>query len=250
MPSAPARSSLSGVREVPITVTPSTSASCAAAVPTPLPIACTSTLSPPRTRACRTMASHAVRNASGIAAASTYVMLSSTAIASAWCTTTYSAWAPPPTSPITRSPRDQYVTPRPTSTISPAYSSPGMSSGQPAGAGYLPARWLRSARLRPAAWTRTRIWPSCGTGVGRSSMESEGRMSARMVRRYTNGPAVAQTAAAQRAADSADHEWSVTDGDCRSSRGRSGRGLQDDPSRPVRGPMGRGWDNETVSDGH
>ena len=61
-----------------------------------------------------------------------------------------SAWAPPPTSAITRSPTANRVTRAPTAATSPAISRPGMSCGHPGGAGYPPARWLRSAPLTPA----------------------------------------------------------------------------------------------------
>src|SRR4051812_17479907 len=57
---------------------------------------------------------------------------------------------------MTRSPTFQREAPR-TASTSPAYSSPGMSAGQPCGAEYWPRRWTRSARLSPAACTRTRM---------------------------------------------------------------------------------------------
>ena len=134
-PRARACASLAALREVPATVAPMRFASCTAAVPTPLPTAWISTRSPATSRPRATSASHAVRNASGIAAASVYAIPSGTAIVSSACTTTNSAWAPPPTSPMTRSPTCHRVTPGPSASTSPAYSRPGMSAGQPAGAG-------------------------------------------------------------------------------------------------------------------
>ena len=70
MPSALARASLAAVRAVPSDRADSARAICTAAVPTPLPTAWMSTVSPAPSPACVTIASHAVMNASGIAAAS------------------------------------------------------------------------------------------------------------------------------------------------------------------------------------
>ena len=50
-------------------------------------------------------------------------------------TTASSAWPPPATIDITRSPGSKRCTPGPHSTTSPASSSPGMSCGAPGGAG-------------------------------------------------------------------------------------------------------------------
>ena len=85
------RSILSGVRAVPTAVAPIACASCTAAVPTPLPHALTSNVSPARSSACVTIASCAVTNASGTAAASSNAMPSGIlASARSWLTT-YSA---------------------------------------------------------------------------------------------------------------------------------------------------------------
>ena len=54
-------------------------------------------------------------------------------------------------------------------TTSPASSSPGMSGGEPGGAGYMPRRCIMSAPLSPAARTRTRTSPRPGSGSGWSS---------------------------------------------------------------------------------
>src|SRR5204862_368202 len=48
--------------------------------------------------------------------------------------TTYSAWAPPATIPITRSPSQGVATADPTVSTTPANSMPGMSGGAPGGA--------------------------------------------------------------------------------------------------------------------
>ena len=66
-----ARSSLSDVLDVPITVAPARTASCTAAVPTPLPTACTRSVSPVTRPSCRNAASNAVMKTSGIAPALT-----------------------------------------------------------------------------------------------------------------------------------------------------------------------------------
>ena len=80
---------------------------------------------------------------------------------------TSSACAPPPTTAMTRSPTTKRSTPGPTAVTTPASSRPGMSAGQPGGAGYKPALWSRSALFRPAAWTRTSTSPVPATGSGR-----------------------------------------------------------------------------------
>src|SRR6266508_4796026 len=65
---------------------------------------------------------------------------------------------------MTRSPTENRVTPGPTSTTSPARSSPGMSGGVPGGGGYRPSRWSTSARETPAARTSTSNSPAAGRG--------------------------------------------------------------------------------------
>ena len=76
------------------------------------------------------------------------------------------AWAPPPTTAITRSPGRKRVTCRPAATTTPASSMPGMSWGQPGGAGYRPRRWSRSAALTPAAGHGHRQLGVAGHRVG------------------------------------------------------------------------------------
>ena len=56
-------------------------------------------------------------------------------IAARSCTTASSAWAPPPTTAITRSPSAKRPAAGPAATTSPASSTPGMSAGEPGGAG-------------------------------------------------------------------------------------------------------------------
>src|SRR5215210_1159962 len=70
---------------------------------------------------------------------------------------------------MTRSPSEKRSAPGPRATTSPASSRPGMSGGEPGGAGYRPRRWSMSAPFRPAARTRTRISPAPGSGSGCSS---------------------------------------------------------------------------------
>ena len=117
-------------------------------------------------------ASWAVQKTSGNPPASGQGSASGTA--SAWDSSTRAtvAWAPPPTTAMTRSPGPNSVTCRPTATTSPAISMPGMSCGHPGGAGYVPARCTRSAPLRPAARTATRSSVSPQTGSSRSSQDS------------------------------------------------------------------------------
>ena len=62
-------------------------------------------------------------------------IVAGTGIAVRSCTTASSAWPPPATIDITRSPGSKRWTPGPHSTTSPASSSPGMSCGAPGGAG-------------------------------------------------------------------------------------------------------------------
>ena len=80
-------------------------------------------------------ASWAVEKASGNPPASAQPTVSGTASACVSSTTARVAWAPPPTTAITRSPGAKRVTRRPTPATTPASSSPGMSAGEPAGAG-------------------------------------------------------------------------------------------------------------------
>src|SRR4051794_10770672 len=70
---------------------------------------------------------------------------------------------------MTRSPSSKRSAPGPRATTTPASSSPGISGGDPGGAGYMPRRCIMSAPLMPAALTRTRISPDPGSGSGWSS---------------------------------------------------------------------------------
>ena len=60
---------------------------------------------------------------------------SGTGIAARSCTTASSAWPPPPTIAMTRSPSSKRLASGPSAATSPASSSPGMSGGEPGGAG-------------------------------------------------------------------------------------------------------------------
>ncbi len=80
----------------------------------------------------------------------------------------------PPVRPRRRSPshgrrRRSVLAPGPSAWTSPASSKPGMSAGEPGGAGYSPRRCIMSAPLIPAARTRTSTSPTPGTGSGCSS---------------------------------------------------------------------------------
>ena len=100
---------------------------CTPATPTPDPTAWISTRSPACRLHCRS-ASWAVMNTSGVAPASCQLSDSGTFRASRCGTLTSSAYPPPATSPITRSPGANPSTRAPASTTSPAYSSPGISN--------------------------------------------------------------------------------------------------------------------------
>ena len=60
---------------------------------------------------------------------------SGTGMAARSCTTASSAWPPPPTTAMTRSPSEKRRAFGPVATTSPASSRPGMSGGEPGGAG-------------------------------------------------------------------------------------------------------------------
>ena len=85
--------------------------------------------------ACVKSASWAVVKTSGTPPAGGQSRRSGTAISVRSWTTASSAWPPPPTIPITRSPSAKRVAPGPSSATSPASSRPGMSAGEPGGAG-------------------------------------------------------------------------------------------------------------------
>ena len=144
--------------------TPADWVNCTAAVPTPLPTAWIRTVSPSERFIWRKRASKAVMKTSGIAPASSVPTPAGTRTAVRSWATTNSAYPPPPTIPMTRSPFFQRVTSGPTASTVPEYSRPGMSSGEPGGAGYFPTRCRRSARFNPDALTRTRICLSPGWG--------------------------------------------------------------------------------------
>jgi len=74
-------------------------------------------------------------NTSGKPPASSQVMFSGTSMALPSSTTINSAWAPPPTRAMTRSPMPKRRTSEPVPITSPANSIPGMSWGYPGGAG-------------------------------------------------------------------------------------------------------------------
>ena len=99
--------------------------SCTAAIPTPPAAPCTSSRSPTVRRACEKSASWAVVKTSGTPPAAVQSSSSGTGIAADSWTTASSAWPPPATTAITRSPGSKRVTPRPTSATSPASSRPG-----------------------------------------------------------------------------------------------------------------------------
>jgi hypothetical protein len=80
-------------------------------------------------------ASLAVVNTSGTPPAACQSSSSGTGMATRSWTTASSAWPPPATIAITRSPGSKRCTPSPTASTSPASSSPGMSAGAPGGAG-------------------------------------------------------------------------------------------------------------------
>ena len=127
----PAASSFSAVRVVPKATAPRHVATCTAARPTPLPTAWMSTDSPAASAACVISASCAVMNASGNAAAAVKSRpVRNRRRGHRGAPRTYSAYEPPPTIPITRSPARHPLTPSPVSAISPANSSPGMSAGR------------------------------------------------------------------------------------------------------------------------
>jgi hypothetical protein len=80
-------------------------------------------------------ASCAVVNTSGKPPASAHETVSGTGLAVRSWTSASSAWPPPPTSAMTRSPGWWSKTPGPMAATSPASSSPRMSGGLPGGAG-------------------------------------------------------------------------------------------------------------------
>ena len=104
-------------------------------MPTPPAPPCTSSRSPGARPAWVKTASCAVVKTSGKPPAAGQSSASGTGIAARSCTVASSAWPPPPTTAITRSPSSKRVAPGPSAATSPASSRPGMSCGEPGGAG-------------------------------------------------------------------------------------------------------------------
>lgn len=129
------RSWSSGRRTLATTCAPDTAATWTMAVPTPPAAPVINTRSPARTPTWVTRPSQAVLNASGKPAASSHDSPSGTARRRSAGTVIRSAWPPPPTNAITRSPGATPTTPGPTCSTSPATSRPGTSAGHPGGAG-------------------------------------------------------------------------------------------------------------------
>src|SRR6185312_770455 len=123
------------LRTVAVTRAPTAAPSWIAAVPTPPAPPCTSSRSPGCKPTCGKSASWAVAKTSGKPPACGQSSAEGTGISIRSCTTASSACPPPPTIAITRSPASKRAAPGPFSTTSPAISSPGMSGGQPGGAG-------------------------------------------------------------------------------------------------------------------
>ena len=103
-PSSETASRESGLRTDAVTCAPAARASWIAAVPTPPAAPCTSSRSPGRSRACVKIASCAVVKTSGRPPASGKPTPSGTGMSWRSWTTASSAWPPPPTMPMTRSP--------------------------------------------------------------------------------------------------------------------------------------------------
>ena len=157
-------------------------------------------------------ASCAVVKTSGKPPAAGHSSAAGTGISRRSLTTASSACPPPPTTAITRSPSANRSAPAPSAATSPASSIPGMSCGDPGGAGYRPRRCEMSPPFSPAARTRTSTSPFAGTGSGCSSMTI---FSSRMVTARTG---VKHRQAARRAARP--QGWAPTATDMGSSRGR------------------------------
>src|ERR1700683_273668 len=184
---APSSATASRWRSLPTVAVPRAPAarpSWIAAVPTPPAPPCTSRRSPLRSCACVKRESCAVAKTSGTPPAALQSSASSTGISWRSCTRHSSACAPPPTIAITRAPTSKRSTPRPSAATSPANSIPGMSCGEPGGAGYSPRRCIMSAPFRPAACTRTSTSPSpgCGSGCCSTTMSLSRMVTARTAR--------------------------------------------------------------------
>ncbi|CAB4895510.1 unannotated protein [freshwater metagenome] len=139
-------------------------------MPTPDAPACTNAQRPDVSPPCRTSASHAVKKTSGIAAASAREMLPGTANNCRSWVQMYSAYAPPDSIAITRSPIFHILTRSPIALTTPEYSRPGISrKPAPRGSGYPPIRCKMSARLSAVARICTCTSSGPGTGTGTSS---------------------------------------------------------------------------------
>jgi hypothetical protein len=160
---APRNASL---RTVAVTRAPARAASCTPAMPTPPAAPWTRTCSPSVSPHWLNRASWAVVNTSGKPPASGHGNPSGTGSASRSGTIASSAWPPPATTAITRSPVSKCWAPGPATTTSPAISRPGTSAGAPGGAGYNPIRWNMSGPFSPAARTATSSSPVPGSGSG------------------------------------------------------------------------------------
>eukprot|EP00964_Phaeocystis_antarctica_P079681 scaffold49657_cov65-Phaeocystis_antarctica.AAC.9 len=138
-----------------------------AATPTPEAAAWISTVSPAAAwPSCRLSA--AVSQASGTVAACAHDRARGLCITVAVCTDTYSAYPPPGTSAITRSPTWKPRAAAPRATTTPATSRP-RTSVTPLGTGDLPRRCIVSSRLIAVATTRMSTSSSAsalGTGHG------------------------------------------------------------------------------------
>ncbi len=128
-PSAATCSCSASLRTVAVTRAPAAAASWIAAVPTPPAAPWIRTRSPSVRWPCVKRASWAVVKTSGTPPAAGQSSDAGTAISWRSWTTASSAWPPPPTIAITRSPIEKRVAPAPSRATSPASSSPGMSWG-------------------------------------------------------------------------------------------------------------------------
>eukprot|EP00962_Isochrysis_galbana_P048311 scaffold20086_cov157-Isochrysis_galbana.AAC.2 len=146
-------------------VAPSTPATiCMAASPTPDEAAWIKTTSPGFTPAVSTTSWYAVSQASAIEPASAHDRCSGIRITVKAETDTYSAYPPPGSSAITRSPGLK-LAPLPLAATSPAHSRPS-TSVVPGGGLARPFRCTVSSRLIDVVRTRISTSPAAGTGVG------------------------------------------------------------------------------------
>ena len=125
----------SALRTVAVTRAPAAAPSWTAAVPTPPAAPWTSRRSPAFSPHCVKTASCAVVKTSGVPPAAGQSSASGTGMSWRSWTTASSACPPPPTIAMTRSPSSNRRAPGPSAATSPASSRPGMSAGEPGGAG-------------------------------------------------------------------------------------------------------------------